>query len=393
MKIENGRLPWAASLLVIGIGLAMNSQAAIIRVPQNQPTIAAAVAAASAGDTVAVDSGTYDEHNIQITNGITVTSIYGPAATIIDSQHAGKGFIVSPPVSASVNIVGFTIQNGQMPDYDGGGAIDMISGQCNISKCIIQGVSGPADYTSAAIGNSNGQANVLVDTCIVRNNFAANCAAVGSCNVRNCWIYDNTGGNNCMALSSCNATNCTIYGNGGGYLSNPWTVGGGSGGNYDNCIFWNNLPSYNNQEIYQPSGVSYCIVEGGFSGTGNLSSDPLFANAAGGNFSLQAGSPAIGAGDPAILKSNGTRSDIGASGSVTSGFPITLPPIITIQKAVYLTVSELSVGTNYQLQVSSDLLNWTNYGGVFTATTNTWQSTNYWNVANWNQLYFRLEQQ
>jgi hypothetical protein len=64
--------------------------------------------------------------------------------------------------------------------------------------------------------------------------------------------------------------------------------------------------------------------------------------------------------------------------------------LLNIQKAVYLNTYNLSVGSNYQLQFSSDLLKWSNYGGVFTATNNYWQSTNYWNVSNWNQLFFRL---
>jgi hypothetical protein len=67
-------------------------------------------------------------------------------------------------------------------------------------------------------------------------------------------------------------------------------------------------------------------------------------------------------------------------------------PIINICKAVYLTSENLHPGTNYQLQVSSDLVNWTNSGSVFTTTTNVWASTNYWNVDNWNQLFFRLQQ-
>jgi hypothetical protein len=67
--------------------------------------------------------------------------------------------------------------------------------------------------------------------------------------------------------------------------------------------------------------------------------------------------------------------------------------IISIQKAVYLTSSNLLAGTNYQLQASTDFLNWTNQGAAFTATTNYWRSTNYWDVANWNQLYFRFQQQ
>jgi Concanavalin A-like lectin/glucanases superfamily len=68
-------------------------------------------------------------------------------------------------------------------------------------------------------------------------------------------------------------------------------------------------------------------------------------------------------------------------------------PIVAIQKAVYLTSSNLHAGTNYQVQVSSDLVNWTNSGAAFTATTNVWRTTNYWDVANWNSLFFRLQQQ
>lgn len=68
-------------------------------------------------------------------------------------------------------------------------------------------------------------------------------------------------------------------------------------------------------------------------------------------------------------------------------------PIVNIQKAVYLTSSNLWTGSNYQVQASSDLINWTNQGSVFTATNSSWRSTNYWDVANWNQLFFRLQQQ
>jgi hypothetical protein len=64
--------------------------------------------------------------------------------------------------------------------------------------------------------------------------------------------------------------------------------------------------------------------------------------------------------------------------------------LLNIQKAVYLNTCNLSVGSNYVLQLSSDLVNWTNYGGVFTATNTYWQSTNYFDVQNWNQLFFRL---
>ncbi len=72
-------------------------------------------------------------------------------------------------------------------------------------------------------------------------------------------------------------------------------------------------------------------------------------------------------------------------------FALESAPIVNIQKAVYLTSNNLWAGSNYQVQASSDLINWTNQGSVFTATNSNWQSTNYWNVSDWNQLFFRLQ--
>lgn len=80
-----------------------------------------------------------------------------------------------------------------------------------------------------------------------------------------------------------------------------------------------------------------------------------------------------------------------STNEVAQLYQIESAPIINLQKAVYLTVNNLWTGSNYQLQASSDLINWTNQGSVFTATTNYWRSTNYWDVANWNQLFFRMQ--
>ncbi len=72
---------------------------------------------------------------------------------------------------------------------------------------------------------------------------------------------------------------------------------------------------------------------------------------------------------------------------------ITATPTVEIQKAVYLTSNNLIIGSNYVLQISADMQNWTNFGSPFTATTNYWRSTNYWDVADWNSLFFRFQAQ
>ena len=67
------------------------------------------------------------------------------------------------------------------------------------------------------------------------------------------------------------------------------------------------------------------------------------------------------------------------------------PPILNIKKAVYVDSPNLKTGTNYQLQVSGDMNTWTNVGAVFTATNTSWRTTNYWDVDDWNSLFFRLQ--
>jgi len=65
-------------------------------------------------------------------------------------------------------------------------------------------------------------------------------------------------------------------------------------------------------------------------------------------------------------------------------------PLVNLVKAVTVSFSNLTVGTNYQLQVTSNLNSWTNFGTPITATNSFMTYSNYWNVSDWNQLFFRL---
>jgi hypothetical protein len=69
-----------------------------------------------------------------------------------------------------------------------------------------------------------------------------------------------------------------------------------------NCILWGNTASvgneiYNYPDVARSSRpvVSYCDVQGGWEGIGNMDSDPGFVGAD--NFRLVPGSPCIDAGD------------------------------------------------------------------------------------------------
>ncbi len=68
----------------------------------------------------------------------------------------------------------------------------------------------------------------------------------------------------------------------------------------NNSVFWGNLPS-GSQVAINGAGtdeVNFSIVEGGYTqpGTGNIDANPMFVNAAGDDYALMAGSPAIDAG-------------------------------------------------------------------------------------------------
>jgi serine protease len=82
-----------------------------LRVPQDYPTIQAAIDAAAPGSTVAVASGTYFV-SLTIDKSITLASQSGAAATTLDGGRVGRVIFARGTGTESVAIVGFTITNG-----------------------------------------------------------------------------------------------------------------------------------------------------------------------------------------------------------------------------------------------------------------------------------------
>ena len=66
-------------------------------------------------------------------------------------------------------------------------------------------------------------------------------------------------------------------------------------------------------------------------------------------------------------------------------------PRVALLKAVKPSFSNLSPGSNYQLQISNDFSKWTNSGAPFTATNTGMVYPQYWDADNWCQLFFRLQ--
>lgn len=91
--------------------------------------------------------------------------------------------------------------------------------------------------------------------------------------------------------------------------------------------------------------------------------------------------------------SNGAVTNIvitSAGSGYSSNATITIAPTPTIS-VVIPSANNLMLEQIYQLQVANSLTGWTDFGAAFSATSTAWTPTNFWNVANTNQMFFRLQ--
>jgi len=158
---------------------------------------------------------------------------------------------------------------------------------------------------------------VVYDGCWFEGNQAARAGALeifatGNVTVANCVFTDNvaTGNSGGGALwigqgGSTRVRNCTIVGN----RATSQAAGGirvqGATPTVRNSILWANTGPGGAQGPFNQASnganVQYSIVEGGFTGAGNLSAAPAFVDEANGDYRLQVPSPGIDAGDNASL--------------------------------------------------------------------------------------------
>lgn len=285
-----------------------------IYVPATYPTIQAAIDAAIEDDTIIVLPGTYYE-NISIDRDIKLTSIHPDdpdivASTIIDNPHSSS-YMMGTVVTFSGNetpncvLLGFTIQNGYYfnyasPERSGGAGIWGNGTHASIRSCIIKENRTDGYYYSAD-GAGISECDGLISNCLIVNNTVSNGSGGG------------------LAYCDGAIVNCTIVDNDKDGLYS-------CDGLITNCIIWGNA-------IRSSSTPTYSCV----GGTGNLTSNPLFADPNNGDYHLKSEygrwdssslewvyddvtSPCIDAGDPNSIEwqnelwPHGDRINVGAYG-------------------------------------------------------------------------------
>jgi len=177
-----------------------------------------------------------------------------------------------------------------------GGGISNESCSPMITYCKFS--SNTASKCGGAIRNSRNSATIK--NCSFNENTAISGGAIrnteASPKITNCTFSGNNASSNGGAIYNANyssptVTNCTFSGNdasnNGGGLCND----NHSSPTITNCIIWGNSPD----SIFDISSsfpsVTYSDVSGGYTGTGNIDDDPLFVDAANGDFRLISSSP------------------------------------------------------------------------------------------------------
>ena len=295
--------------LFLLIGIETAAYSGTINVPADQPTIQAGIDAAVDGDIVIVADGVYmGNGNKNIDFGgksITVKSKNGPQNCVIDGQGTGGGFNFHSNEGPNSILHGFTITN-----FNHSGIwiaqSDPTIDNCVITRNTVIDPNLPAGAGILIHGHPTWHASPLIKNCIIRYNFGAGSGGgIGtyecSPTIQNCDISFNQaglGGGVSVYTGNPIFTNCTIIGNtstnqgGGVYVDHYW---GGTSSYFTNSVIWDNSP---NNVAYGrgDATITYCNIQGGWAGEGNIDADPLFVDPLA-DLHLTALSPCINAGN------------------------------------------------------------------------------------------------
>ena len=202
--------------------------------------------------------------------------------------------------------------------YRSGGGIYCDNSNPTIDHCVISGNN--ANYSGGGIYCS--YSNPTINYCAISGNRISDygggiCCGNSSPSISHCLINGNSSGDGggiyCYQSSSPNINYCTIAGNIADYYGGGIHCYGNSVLTGVNNIIWANSAN-RYSHVYGSFVFTYCDIQDGFVGTGNINADPLFYATTGDSaYRLTANSPCIDTGDPnSPLDPDSTRADMGA---------------------------------------------------------------------------------
>jgi len=352
--------------------------ATTINVPSDSLTIQSGINGAVNGDTVLVQPGDYIENVDFLGKNIVVGSLTLTtgersyiAETVIDGNQSGSVVTFTSGEDSTALLHGFTIINGNGTLVSGiqrfgGGIYSYNSSNPTISDCIITG-------NSAGAGSGGGiscwYASATIKNCIIKNNanhgifnaFGAGVRVI-NCLIRDNYASDYGGGIHAGGGSSPTIINCTIVNN-DSYHHTSTGIYAISGGTVLNSIVRDNIgPDI--LIIQGATSVSYSNIEGGYTGIGNIDTDPLFVDSTNNNHRLTDNSPCIGSGLDTILvpmidldgnlrpNPPGSNPDIGAYEN-SLGVPLNESPLTP--QDLTATSGNQQVSLTWSLNTESDI--------------------------------------
>lgn len=122
------------AVLILLVG--RESTAATLLVPGQYASVQAGLDAASWGDTVRVECGTYLEHDLFMKSGVVLVSETGASdCAILDAQQQGR-VMIATGLDDATRIEGFTFRNGLAPgDYGYGGGLFAVYADLTMVAC------------------------------------------------------------------------------------------------------------------------------------------------------------------------------------------------------------------------------------------------------------------
>ena len=215
------------------------------------------------------------------------------------ADNGGAGFTISVTTISDCQFLNNMATNG-------GGAMRHFGTAEAVTRCMFSGNSALVGGAVEILGPSTGAPDYR--DCTFVNNTSSQGGAVRInvfSSIPSQWINCVFTGNSATGdggavfiheavifYINCTLTN-NVAGSGGGAVHR----GGLGAPQMQNCIAWGNMPV----DFNSPMTVTYSNVQSAMPGTGNISVDPMFVDAAKGNLRLMAGSPCIDSGNSTAL--------------------------------------------------------------------------------------------